>query len=169
VKSIDYHPTGDSLLSSDVNGNIKIWDAQKCIKTFPGFTYKSEIDALFLATVAWNPDETSFAFPGTNKNVRIFKSENSAPWSLDDQHTSNVITLAWSPNGRYLASSADDNSFVIWDLNTRKSIVMEITSAQITGIAWSFTENEITIVKYKLHPTHHLLTYTYDRLIFMDK
>lgn len=153
VKSVDYHPTGNYLLSSDINGNIKIWDVSantslpKCIKTLPEFACKSEIDAIFEATVAWNPDGSNFAFPGKNNNIRIFRADVYTPYySLDGQHTGKVITFAWSPNGYYLASSADDNSFIIWEVKTKKAVLSEITSAQISGIAWNPVANEVTLV-----------------------
>jgi WD40 repeat protein len=153
VKSVDYNPSGNYLISSDIKGNINIWDVSpsspmpKCIKTLSESSYQSEIDSVLQSTVAFSPDETSFAFAGTNSDVRVFRSDIWAPsYNLDGQHTSSVITFAWSPNGYYLASSAEDNSFVVWDTKKRKSVVMETTSAQITGIAWNPNENEITLV-----------------------
>lgn len=154
VKSLDYHPSGDYLISSDIQGNIKIWDVSpdaslpKCIKTLSGVSYTSETDSTLQSTVAWKPDGSCFAFPGTGNEIRIFQS--SGAWSpmfdlSGDQHTSHVITFSWSPNGLYLASSAEDNSFVIWNVKTKKPVVSEVSSAQISGIAWNPKENELTL------------------------
>lgn len=154
VRCINYHPSGDYLISSDINGDIKIWDVSpnsplpRCVKTLPEFCYKSEVDSQLQSTVAWSPDGTCFAFVGTNKDIRVFDSEVWAPmYDLKDQHTGEVITFAWSPNGYYLASSAEDNSFVIWETKTKKTVVSDITSAEITGIDWNPKENELAVVR----------------------
>ncbi|KAI7901299.1 WD40-repeat-containing domain protein [Cokeromyces recurvatus] len=152
VKSVSYDPSGNYLLSSDVKGNIRIWNVSadepvpRCIKILPGYTYKSDVDSVLQAKVAWNPDNTCFAFTGTNNNIRVFRNDIWAPfYSLDGEHTRNVITFAWSPNGYYLASSSEDNSFVIWDVKEKKPIAKHTTSTYITGIAWHSYENEITL------------------------
>ncbi|EPB83122.1 hypothetical protein HMPREF1544_10107 [Mucor circinelloides 1006PhL] len=151
VKSVDYDCFGNYIVSSDIRGNIRVWNvspqepAPRCVKTLPEYSYQTDVDSILQAKVAWNPaDGGSFAFPGTNNNIRVFKTDIWTPdYALEGQHTSNVITLAWSPNGYYIASSAEDSTLVIWDTKTKGQVRIEITSTAITGIAWHPTDNEI--------------------------
>ncbi|GAN07973.1 chromosome segregation protein [Mucor ambiguus] len=151
VKSVNYDCFGNHIISSDVQGNIRIWNvspqepAPRCVKVLQEYCYQSDIDSILQAKVAWHPaDASCFAFPGTNNDIRVFKAGIWTPdYSLDQQHTSNVITFAWSPNGYYIASSAEDSTLVIWDTKTKTHVRIEITSTAITGIAWHPTDNEL--------------------------
>jgi WD40 repeat protein len=156
VKSVDYDPTGNHIVSSDVNGNIRVWNvspnepAPKCIKVLSDYSYRADMDSLLQTKVAWNPDGTCFAFPGTNNDVRVFRSGIWTPYySLENEHTLNVGMLAWSPNGYYLASASEDNTIAIWNTKTKSTVRFESSSAQITGISWSPNNNEIALVSGK--------------------
>ncbi|KAK4508951.1 GS catalytic domain-containing protein [Mucor velutinosus] len=153
VKSVNYDPFGSYIISSDVHGSIHIWNvspqepAPRCVKVLQEYSYASDMDSVLQATVAWHPaNSSSFAFPGTNNDVRVFKADIWTPeYTLDGQHTSSVITLAWSPNGYYIVSSAEDNTLVIWNTKTKTPVRVEITPTAITGIAWHPTDNEISL------------------------
>ncbi|KAL9557358.1 hypothetical protein MBANPS3_001432 [Mucor bainieri] len=151
VKSVAYDCFGKHIISSDVQGNIRIWNvspqepAPKCVKVLQEYCYQSDMDAVLQARVAWHPvDGSCFAFPGTNSDIRVFKADIWTPdYTLENQHTSSVITFAWSPNGYYIASAAEDSTLVIWDTKTKTHVRIEITSTAITGIAWHPTDNEL--------------------------
>jgi chromosome transmission fidelity protein 4 len=153
VKSVSYDPTGNYIVSSDINGNIRIWDvspnvpAPKCIKVLAAYSYRSDIDSLSKAKVAWHPDGTCFAFPGINNDIRVFRSGTWMPfYSLENQHTLNVSTLAWSPNGYYLASVSEDHSIAIWNTKTKSTVRFESSVSLITDLSWNPTLNEIALV-----------------------
>ncbi|OAD02706.1 hypothetical protein MUCCIDRAFT_143564, partial [Mucor lusitanicus CBS 277.49] len=151
VKSVNYDCFGNYIISSDVQGNICIWNvspqepAPRCVKVLQAYCYPSDMDSVLQAHVAWHPaDASCFAFAGTNNDIRVFKADIWTPdYTLGNQHTSSVITFAWSPNGYYIASSAEDSTLVIWNTRTKTHVRIEITSTAITGIAWHPTDNEI--------------------------
>lgn len=152
VKSVSYDKKGEYIVSSDVRGDIIIWSVgpkepvPKIIKTMPGFSYKSDMESVLQTKVSWSPDNTCFAFPGTNHDIRVFQSGIWKPsYALEGEHTKEVITLAWSPNGYYLASASTDKMIVIWDTKTKKKIRADITTADVTGLAWSPTENQLVV------------------------
>lgn len=152
VKSICYDTKGDFIVSSDVQGNILIWSvgpkepAPRIVKSLPGLTYKASMDSVLQTKVAWSPDNTCFAFPGTNQDIRIFSSGMWTPfYTLEGEHTENVITMAWSPNGYYLATSSQDKLLVIWDTKTKTKVSSNVNSSYVTGLAWSPDANQLAI------------------------
>jgi cell division cycle protein 20 (cofactor of APC complex) len=61
------------------------------------------------------------------------------------QHTQEVCGLAWSPDGTYLASGANDNTLCIWDgvtSSTPKHVITEHTAA-VKALAWSPHERNL--------------------------
>ncbi|KAI8071142.1 uncharacterized protein B0P05DRAFT_549747 [Gilbertella persicaria] len=152
LKSVHYNHNGTHLISSDIEGDIRIWDVSntkpvpECIKTLKAYGYNVPPDAISQSTVAWHPDGSCFAFPGRDRDVRVFKTGLWSPFfTLQGEHTSQVITIAWSPNGYYLASSAEDNSVVVWDTKQKRAVRSEITSSPVTSLAWNPRENELTM------------------------
>jgi WD40 repeat protein len=39
-------------------------------------------------------------------------------WVLSDAHTSSIVHLAYSPDGRFLASASRDGTIKLWDLSS---------------------------------------------------
>jgi WD40 repeat protein len=51
-----------------------------------------------------------------DKTVRIWDFGSRRLLKTLDAHTSWVESVAWSPNGRYLASSEDNGTIIIWSV-----------------------------------------------------
>lgn len=57
-----------------------------------------------------------------------------------------IVTLAWSPNGRYICSAGLDNQLIIWDVE-KKSAVRKYTSpVELSDVCWHPRENELAFV-----------------------
>ncbi|KAI8328666.1 WD40-repeat-containing domain protein [Blakeslea trispora] len=152
VKTVVYNNRGDRLISTDTNGDIRIWDISntasvpECIKTFHNCIYDTPPDSFAHTTTVWHPDNSCFAFPGKDREIRVFKVGLWSPfYTLQGEHTQNVLAIAWSPNGYYIASAAEDNSVVIWDTQTKKAVRSEIVATPVTSMSWSPSENELAL------------------------
>ena len=70
--------------------------------------------------------------------VRRYDSTTGRPVAPDPGHTDRVVAVAFSPDGKWLASGADDRTVKVWNLATRK-VLHTLTghSADIRTVAFS--------------------------------
>jgi hypothetical protein len=59
------------------------------------------------------------------------------------KHSSSVTSVAWSPNGRQLASGARDTSLILWDLATGRPRILRGHTGEVTSVAWSPNGNQL--------------------------
>ncbi|KAI8878293.1 WD40 repeat-like protein, partial [Backusella circina FSU 941] len=150
VKSLDYDKSGRYLISSSCDGDVRVWDVgpsvsqPTCVKVLKGTTKGSLPGSELLSTVAWNPNGSCFAVPGTNADIRVFTKGIWTPfYTLENVHTESVITIAWSPNGYYLASAGTDRQIIIWDASKKSVVANYMASSQICTIDWHPKENNL--------------------------
>ncbi|HEY7417330.1 MAG TPA: WD40 repeat domain-containing protein [Ktedonobacteraceae bacterium] len=74
-------------------------------------------------TVAWSPDGHYIAAGATDKTVQVWDATtyddttnayHDTTTLTYQQHTASVNTIAWSPNGKYIASGSDDKTVQVW-------------------------------------------------------
>lgn len=75
VRSVAFDPKGDYLVSTSIDGSVRIWDMQDspenaCLKEFKNVLPASEVDSLDRLAVSWSPDGKKFAIPGRKGGFR---------------------------------------------------------------------------------------------------
>jgi WD40 repeat protein len=58
-------------------------------------------------------------------------------------HTDRINRIAWSPDGRYLASPSDDKSIRIWDVERGECVTVLKDQKVVYSVAWSKDGNEL--------------------------
>ncbi|KAI7847664.1 WD40-repeat-containing domain protein [Circinella umbellata] len=156
VKSVAFSPTSDHLISTDIGGDVKIWDmnhssgAPQCVKTLPGAVRKCASDADVMNTIAWSSDGAYFCFAGKEHEICVYSSKDwTQQYALEFAHFNDIITMAWSPNGSYIASVGKDRTVVIWDTTKQSDVVKYENTAAISGVAWHPQENELALTDLK--------------------
>ncbi len=111
VYALAFVPDGKRLVSAAADRTVKVWDTGTGERLF---TMSEALDGL--NTLALDPTGTKVAAAGLDKSIRI--------WSLGEKsgtmvqsliaHEDAILKLAWSPDGKYLVSTAADRTLKIF-------------------------------------------------------
>ncbi|CAO3696706.1 unnamed protein product [Rhizopus stolonifer] len=150
LKYVDYDKSGDYILSSSCDGDVRIWSvgpsepAPRCVKVLKNITPASKPDHALTSKVSWSPDQSCFALAGKNNDIRMYAYGMWTPHAtLSNGHTETVSTFSWSPNGYYMATTSNDKLLIIWDVKNKKIVRKAIVLTAITEIAWHPQENQL--------------------------
>jgi eukaryotic-like serine/threonine-protein kinase len=111
-------PDGKQLAySDDHKSEVPILDAAtgELLKRLP---IPGENTAL-----AWSSDNRFLAAASDNKSIYIWDATEGRQLAILEGHQARVVTLAFSPNGRLLASSSFDGITRLWDIESAKALV----------------------------------------------
>lgn len=120
-----------NILSSAAGKKLRLWDeGGACFQEFPD--HPSTI-----ADIQWQPNEAILASTGYGK---LFL------WSPDQQEAlrefawqGSMLTLAWSPDAKYIAAGGQDCTVHFWQLATGEDLQMSGYPRKIRELAWDAT------------------------------
>jgi WD40 repeat protein len=140
VYSIAFLPDGKVLVSAGGDRTVKIWNVQSGLRLV---TMSEPLDAVY--TVAVHPSGRMIAAAGADKLIRIWSwSESGGPGGAPGAtllrstfaHGDSVLKLAFSKDGKMLASTGADRLVKIWDPETlRETQALEIQPDWALGLA----------------------------------
>ncbi len=147
INCLAISPDGKIMVSGGSNKTIKIWSL--------GLTNEVPIDYLATLTghqlavngIAFNPcqDEVGFASVGSDCRLLLWGMERKTPLATLCAHTQAVKTLAFSPDGKLLATAGNDGFIMIWDVN-RRILTHSISAHRWTISAMAFLTDENILV-----------------------
>lgn len=103
--------------------------------------------------VAWSPDGKTLATLDNSNNPRpnpfsyesdtkfsitLWDAASAKPVATLRGHTGKINNIAWSPNGKWLASASSDGTIRLWDMaGSKPPVIFSMDSKQVTDLAWS--------------------------------
>jgi cell division cycle protein 20 (cofactor of APC complex) len=131
VSSVNWSQCSNYLAVGLSNHTIQIWDPERTqlIRTLKGHEER-------VSSLSWNGCLLSSGSRDTN----IINHDVRMPFHIINKYTTHegeVCGLKWSRDGSQLASGANDNALMIWDLgyNDPRHVLREHTAA-VKALAW---------------------------------
>ncbi len=134
VTAINFSPNGKRLASGDFSGTIKLWDVStgKNTLTIPG--EKGSISSL-----TFNPGNKLLGSGGLHRShpVRIWEVSSGKELRTFISKT-DVHSVTWSPDGKWLCSADLHGNVRVWDVKTWTEVVtLNFHSGFVTTVAFS--------------------------------
>jgi WD40 repeat protein len=129
IRSILFTPDGKQLISAGDDKVIRIWDVAsgRTVRTLRGEIGDGLAGKIY--ALALSPDgkllaaagRMEFTRPGT-QSIRLYDLETAQIAGLLEGHSGPILSLAFSADGRQLASGSSDGTAILWDVKTRAKL-----------------------------------------------
>jgi WD40 repeat protein/tRNA A-37 threonylcarbamoyl transferase component Bud32 len=146
VIAVAWSPDGSRIASAGINKVVLVWEVAtgRILFTFNKHSYD-------VTTLAWSPSGTSIASGSDDCTIQVweplkdgytnFFTSLFAPQRriyTYSRHHHKVTAVAWSPDGRRIASTSADRTMQVWDVGTGKlGFIYHNSSASMNAVAWS--------------------------------
>lgn len=160
VRSVAFSPDGKLLATGSYDKTLKIWDAKtgKVLRTLTGHTSSVRL-------IAFSPDGKRLASASSDATVRVWDvATGRTVLKLGDRkdkngkviertgHESTVRGVAFSPDGKLLASCSSDRTIKLWLLTSGK-LLKTLTGHRSSVRSVAFTPDGQTLVSGSLDNT----------------
>eukprot|EP00548_Thalassiothrix_antarctica_P014809 CAMPEP_0194174628 /NCGR_PEP_ID=MMETSP0154-20130528/8785_1 /TAXON_ID=1049557 /ORGANISM="Thalassiothrix antarctica, Strain L6-D1" /LENGTH=449 /DNA_ID=CAMNT_0038888121 /DNA_START=63 /DNA_END=1409 /DNA_ORIENTATION=- len=142
ISSLSWVQEGGSHLAvGTYSGKCQLWDVQACkqLRSMDGHTQR-------VSSLSWNEHLLSSGGRDSivvNHDVRIARHKIATLTN----HTQEVCQLAWSKDGKTLASGGNDNKLCLWDISTSSGsnprFEFNEHQAAVKALAWSPHERNL--------------------------
>ena len=146
VTAVAWSPDGSRIASAGINKVVLVWEVAtgRILFTFNKHSYD-------VTTLAWSPTGTSIASGSDDCTIQIWEPLKDGRTNFFtslfapqrriytySRHGHKVTTVAWSPDGRRIASTSADRTMQVWDAGTGKlGFIYHNSSASMNAVAWS--------------------------------
>lgn len=130
IEHVAWSPDG-TLLATSAGKGVRLWNPQGVLVRTWG-PHRSTV-----ADLAWKPRSLELAV-GCYGGVTLYKGSQPAPTRILEWQGS-TLALAWSPDGKYLATGEQDNTVHFWMVQSGNDLQMSGYSSKVRALSWDAT------------------------------
>jgi WD40 repeat protein len=115
VSTLAFSPNGSILATGSTDNNLRLWDvASGNLRGEPLLHDPVDERTFYIMKLAFSPDGTTLATASLN-SARLWNAESGQPLGELMQHEGVIQAVAFSSNGRMLATASADETARLWD------------------------------------------------------
>ena len=143
IYRIDFSPDGRTVAGVGRDNRLHVWDAATGEEVLSVPAHGDGVSGgLFQGTldVAYSPDGSRLATAGADGLAKVWDAATGELLLTFAEHTDSLHSLAYSPDGRYIATTSDENdaSVKVWDAQTGQVVYsLEGHPVRVWGLDFS--------------------------------
>jgi WD40 repeat protein len=134
VESVGWNRDGQRFATGSDDGKVTVWDVEKGKDLITMQSHNLQTNS-----VTWSPDGTRLAADGfeLDFSVEVWNAATGKEL-LSISSRRPILSLAWSPDGRYLATGSDDKTVRVSGAERGEELLtLNGHSGEVTSVAWN--------------------------------
>jgi WD40 repeat protein len=122
--SLAYSPDGSRLVTGQVDGTLRQWDAAT------GKPVGSPMKGTGLISgVVYTPDGQTIASSSSDGTMRLWNANTGAALNPDPQHVDGMFTIAMAPDGKSVVTAGNNDALRLWDASSGQLLATQMVFA----------------------------------------